>query len=37
MKKALYEVLFLLHVNDPKLKTYKFQGTALEHVGGVLR
>jgi len=37
MKKTLYEVIFLLHVNDPKFKNYKFQGTALEHVGGVLR
>ncbi len=37
MKKALYEVLFLLHVNDPRFKSYKFQGTALDHVGGALR
>src|SRR5271156_6673911 len=37
MKQALYEVLFLLHVNDPKFKKHKFQGVKLEHVGGALR
>ncbi|HUJ76956.1 MAG TPA: hypothetical protein VL359_18975, partial [bacterium] len=37
MKQALYEVLFLLHVNDPKLQNYRYSGVALERVGGALR
>jgi hypothetical protein len=37
MKKALYEVIFLLHVNDPKLKEYTFAGVELERIGGVVR
>ncbi|HEX7929152.1 MAG TPA: hypothetical protein VF678_16270, partial [bacterium] len=37
MKKGLYEVLFLLHVNPPSLKEYKFSGIELEHVGGMVR
>ena len=34
MKVALYEVLYLLHVNDPKLKEYTFTATRVEHIGG---
>lgn len=37
MKKALYEVLFLLHVNPPAFKEYKFTGIELERTGGVVR
>ena len=37
MKKALYEVLFLLHVNDPKFAEYKYNAMKLEHVGGTVR
>jgi hypothetical protein len=37
MKKALYEVIFLLHVNDPALKEYHYSGVEMEKVGGVVR
>ncbi|MDH5751134.1 MAG: hypothetical protein OEZ59_01790 [Deltaproteobacteria bacterium] len=37
MKKALYEVLFLAHVNDPKLANWEFTEVKLERVGGAYR
>jgi len=37
MKKALYEVLFLLHVNDPAFAELKFRAVRLEHKAGVVK
>ncbi|MBF0349993.1 MAG: hypothetical protein HQM11_03125 [SAR324 cluster bacterium] len=37
MKKALFEVLFFLHVNDPKYSEVKFTGVEVEHVYGITR
>ena len=37
MKKALFEVIYLLHVNDPALAELKFRGVELEHRGGMVR
>ena len=37
MKKALYEVLYLLHVNDPSLAQLKFTGITRERVRGTVR
>lgn len=37
MKKALYEVIFFLHVNDPAFSEVKFTGIELEHVYGITR
>ncbi|MBI4082847.1 MAG: hypothetical protein HY423_09580 [Candidatus Lambdaproteobacteria bacterium] len=37
MKRALFEVIYLLHVNDPAFAAYKFQGVQLERKGGVTR
>ncbi|HKI96839.1 MAG TPA: hypothetical protein VKB51_00060 [bacterium] len=37
MKKALYEVLFLIHVNDPKFADLPYQAIELERKGGVVR
>lgn len=37
MKKALYEVLFLLHVNDPKFAALNYKAVKLEHKGGVTK
>lgn len=37
MKKALYEVLFFLHVNDPKFSEVHFTGIEIEHVFGIQR
>ena len=37
MKKALFEVLFLIHVNDPKFAELHYTATELEHKGGVVR
>ncbi len=35
MRKALFEILFLLHVNDPRLAELKYKGTRHEQVDGV--
>lgn len=35
MRKALFEVLFLLHVNDPSFAQLKFTGTKRERVRGI--
>ena len=37
MKKALFEVLFLIHVNDPKFAEFSFTANDVEHRGGVVR
>ena len=37
MKKALFEVLYLVHVNDPKFAELKYTAQDLEHKGGVVR
>lgn len=37
MKIALYEVIYLLHVNDPSLADMKFKGVNLEHMVGWVR
>ena len=37
MKLALYEVLFLLHVNDPSFAELKFTATEVQHMGGSSR
>lgn len=37
MKKALYEVIYLVHVNDPSFAQLQFTGIKLEHAGGVVR
>ena len=37
MKLALYEVLFLLHVNDPSFAELKYTATEVQHVGGSSR
>ena len=37
MKKALYEVLFLIHVNDPKFSELHYTAVELERKGGVVR
>ncbi len=37
MKKALYEVLFLLHVNDPSFSELKYTATDVVHAGGTER
>ncbi len=37
MKKALYEILFFMHVNDPKFSEVKFTGIEVEHVYGITR
>ncbi len=37
MKKALYEVLFLIHVNDPRFAELHYTATELERKGGVVR
>lgn len=37
MKLALYEVLFLLHVNDPSFAELKFTATEVQHTGGSSR
>ena len=34
MKLALYEVLFLLHVNDPSFAELKYTATEVQHIGG---
>jgi len=35
MKKALFEIIFFLHVNDPKYEKHKFLSTRIEKVYGV--
>lgn len=37
MKKALYEVLFLLHVNEPSFAELKYTATDVQHTGGSSR
>ncbi|MDH4122197.1 MAG: hypothetical protein OEV94_10870 [Deltaproteobacteria bacterium] len=37
MKKALFEVLFLLHVNDPRMAQWKFTATRRVSENGILR
>jgi hypothetical protein len=37
MKKALYDVLFLLHVNDPAMAEFKFTGIKRERQRGVVK
>lgn len=37
MKKALYEVIFFLHVNDRAYSEIKFTGIEVEHVYGITR
>jgi len=37
MKLALYEVLFLLHVNDPSFAELKYTATEVQHAGGSSR
>jgi hypothetical protein len=37
MKKALYEVLFLIHLNDPKFADLHYTAIELERKGGVVR
>lgn len=37
MKKALYEVIFFLHVNDERFAEVKFTGIEVEHVYGITR
>jgi len=37
MKKALYEVLYFLHVNDPKFKEHSFESTEIQRVDGRLK
>ncbi|MBF0287940.1 MAG: hypothetical protein HQM14_08985 [SAR324 cluster bacterium] len=37
MKKALYEILFFMHVNDPKFAEVKFTGIEVEHIYGITR
>jgi hypothetical protein len=37
MKKALYEVVFLLHVNDPRFAELTFTAVEVEHRGGVVK
>ncbi|MGK5093491.1 hypothetical protein WDW89_15970 [Deltaproteobacteria bacterium TL4] len=37
MKKALYEILFFLHVNDPKYSEVKYTGIEIEHIYGIER
>lgn len=36
MKKALFEVLFLIHVNDPKFVELSYTANDVEHKGGVV-
>ena len=37
MRKALFEVLFLLHVNDPKLTNWKYTGFKFVQKNGIRR
>jgi len=37
MRKALFEVLYLLHINDPGMAEYKFTGVKLQHKSGTVR
>ena len=37
MKKALFEVIFFLHINDPKYKEHKFMASRIERVHGVMK
>ncbi len=37
MRKALFEVIFFLHVNDPKFEEHNYLATRLERVHGVLK
>jgi len=37
MKKALYEVLFFLHVNDPRFENHSFSSTEIQRVDGRLK
>lgn len=37
MKKALYEVIYFLHVNDPKYAAHTYEAIKKERVNGVLR
>lgn len=37
MKKALYETLYFLHVNDPKYTEVKFTGIEVEHIYGITK
>ncbi|MDH5560674.1 MAG: hypothetical protein OEY59_07440 [Deltaproteobacteria bacterium] len=37
MKKALFEVIYFLHVNDPKYKDHSYTSTKLEKIEGVLK
>ncbi len=37
MKNALYEVIFFLHVNDPRFSEVKFTGVEIEHIYGIQR
>ena len=35
MKKALYEVLYFLHVNDPRFAEWQYRGYKVQHISGI--
>ncbi|MBF0278678.1 MAG: hypothetical protein HQM13_12840 [SAR324 cluster bacterium] len=37
MKKALFEVIFFLHVNDPRFENIEYKGIKIERVSGIVR
>ncbi|MCP4753720.1 MAG: hypothetical protein GY866_22780 [Proteobacteria bacterium] len=37
MKKALFEIVFFLHVNDPKFEQHEYEATIVEDEDGVLK
>ncbi len=37
MKKALYEVIYFLHVNDPQFEKLEYRATKVERVSGIVR
>ncbi|MBF0287306.1 MAG: hypothetical protein HQM14_05755 [SAR324 cluster bacterium] len=37
MKKALYEVIYFLHVNDPQFEKLEYRATKVERVSGIIR
>lgn len=37
MKKALFEIIYFLHVNDPKFEQHEYKAVTIEEIDGVLK
>jgi hypothetical protein len=37
MKKALFEIIYFLHVNDPKFEEHEYKAVTIEEIDGVLK